>query len=62
MRYELLTDIGGFIWWLLTKFCSTKLEEEQTQEKWSRNIIVFIVAIYLIAYISVKISSNQSCS
>ncbi len=54
MRYEFLIDIGGFIWWLL-KFCSTKLEEEQTKEKWSRNIIVLIVAAYLIAFVSIKI-------
>lgn len=55
MRYELLTDIGGFIWWLLIKFCSTKLEEEQTKENWSRNIIVFVVAGYLIAFVMIKI-------
>jgi hypothetical protein len=55
MRYELLTDIGGFLWWIFIKFCSTKLEEEQTKEKWSRNIIVFIVAAYLIAFVTIKI-------
>jgi hypothetical protein len=55
MRYELLTDIGGFIWWFFIKFCSTKLEEEQTKEKWSRNIIVLIVAAYLIAFATIKI-------
>jgi hypothetical protein len=55
MRYELLTDIGGLIWLLLIKFCSTKLEEEQTKEKWSQNIIVFIVAVYLLAFITIKI-------
>lgn len=55
MRYELLTDIGGFLWWLLVKFCSTKLEEEQTEKKWSRNIAVFIVAVYLLAFITIKV-------
>jgi hypothetical protein len=55
MRYELLTDIGGFIWWLLIRFCSTKLEEEQTKEKWSRNMFVFIVTAYLIGFVTVKI-------
>ncbi len=55
MRYELLADIGGFLWWLLIKFCSTKLKDEQTKKKWSRNIFVFIVAIYLLAFITIKI-------
>ena len=55
MRYELLTDIGGLIWWVFIKFCSTELEKEQTKEKWSRNIIVFIVAAYLITFVTLKI-------
>ncbi len=54
MRYKLLTDIGGFLWWLVVKFCSTKLEDEQVKEKWSRNIIVFILATYLVGFLIVQ--------
>ena len=58
MRYELLADIGGFLWWLLIKFCSTKLKDEQTKKKWSRNIFVFIVAIYLLLLSQLKYFKN----
>lgn len=38
MRYRALTDLGGFLWWLLIKFAKTDLEEEQTKNNWARNI------------------------
>jgi hypothetical protein len=54
MRYILLTDIGGFLWWLVFKFCRTKLEDEQKAENWARNIFILIVFGVLIAIISNK--------
>jgi len=42
MRYELLTNIGGFLWWILIKFCKTNLKSEQTKDKWSRNLFFLI--------------------
>ncbi len=43
MRFQLENDIGGFLWWLLIKFRKTNLKEEQSKEKWSRNIFFLIV-------------------
>ena len=54
MRYSDLTDIGGFIWWVLIKFCRTKLKNEQTKEKWSRNLIVFLITLIFSAFIANK--------
>ena len=55
MRFEDFSDIGGFLWWLLIKFCKTKLEEEQIKERWPRNIIFLLFITYLIAYITIKL-------
>lgn len=44
MRYRLITDLGGFLWWVILRFCKTKLKEEQKQENWARNIL-FLIAI-----------------
>jgi len=54
MRYELLTDFGGFLWWLLIKFCKTNLKEEQSKYKWSRNIFFLIVIGTTLGFIAVK--------
>lgn len=54
MRYELLTDLGGFLWWLFIKFCKTDLKEEQSKEKWSRNIFFLITIGTAIGFIAVK--------
>jgi hypothetical protein len=41
--------LGGFYWWLLVKFCQTKLKEEQAQVNKIRNLIfVFLMNILLI--------------
>jgi hypothetical protein len=54
---EFHADLGGLWWWILIKFCKTKLSEEQTNEKRRRNlfflsflniIFVLIVSIFLI--------------
>ena len=54
MRYELLTDLGGFLWWLFIKFCKTDLKEEQSKDKWSRNIFFLIIIGLIISFIAVK--------
>ena len=43
MRYKDLSDIGGFLWWILIKFKQTNLKEEQSKERWARNIIFLTV-------------------
>jgi len=55
MRYEVFTDIGGFLWWTIIKFCKTDLKKERSKEKWSRNLFFLIILGYLIAFISIKI-------
>ena len=54
MRYELLTDLGGFLWWLLIKFCKTNLKEEQSNDKWSRNTFFFFLLGIALGFIAVK--------
>ncbi len=54
MRYQLESDIVGFLWWLLIKFCKTNLKEEQSKDKWSRNIFLLIVISIIIGFIAVK--------
>ena len=53
MRYEFLTNIGGFIWWIL-KGKRNELKDEQSQKYWSRNLFTLVVAGYILGYISVK--------
>jgi len=54
MRFQLESDIGGFLWWLLIKFCKTNLKEEQSKDKWSRNIFFLIVIGTVLGFVSVK--------
>lgn len=51
MRYTDLSDIGGFLWWLFIKFCKTDLKDEQKENKWSRNILTFLLFGLLIVFI-----------
>ncbi len=55
MRYELLNEIGGFIYWIIFKFCKTKLSEEQNIKNRERNIFIFIISIFILGFISVKL-------
>ena len=55
MRDELLTDIGGFLWWLIVRRCKTELKKEQTKENWSRNYFFLIVIVFLIALMTLKV-------
>jgi len=54
MRYQLESDIGGFLWWLLIRFCKTDLKEEQSKDKWSRNVFFLIAIGTAIGFIAVK--------
>jgi hypothetical protein len=54
MRFRLEAEIGGFLWWLLIKFCKTKLEDEQKEENWSRNIFFLIIIGLVIAFFTIK--------
>lgn len=54
MRYIILSDIGGLLWWFLIRFCKTKLEDEQADGKWARNIFFLCVVGILIAFIVIK--------
>jgi hypothetical protein len=55
MSYKFQALVGGFIWWILIKFCRTKLENEQEEKYDSRNIFLFYVLIIIIGFISVKV-------
>lgn len=57
MRYTDLSDIGGFLWWILIKFRHTKLKEEQSNEKWARNIFFLIVVVVCLGWIVSKVSN-----
>jgi hypothetical protein len=54
MRYIIISDIGGFLWWILIKFCKTNLEDEQAKDKWSRNIFFLTVIGFVMMFIAVK--------
>jgi|GEM_PF-989373 len=53
-KYMLIVEIGGFLWWLLIKFCKTSLEKEQDHKYSARNIFFLCVVFLFIAYIKVK--------
>ena len=57
MRYTDLSDIGGFLWWILIKFRQTKLKEEESNEKWARNIFFLIVVVVCLGWIVSKVSN-----
>ncbi|MEN9909018.1 MAG: hypothetical protein RLZZ540_2167 [Bacteroidota bacterium] len=54
MRYPFLYYFGGFLWWLLIRFCKTNLEDEQAEDKRIRNIVFSIALGMIIAFVSIK--------
>ena len=50
MRFKDLSDIGGFLWWILVKFCNTDLKDERTDDKWGRNIFTLLIIGTFIGY------------
>jgi hypothetical protein len=54
MRYPFLHYLGGFLWWLLIKFCKTNLEDEQAENNRIRNLVFSITLGIVITFISVK--------
>ena len=55
MRYIFLSDIGGFFWWLLIKFCKTNLNDEQAEDKWGRNIFFVLLLFWVVTMVSIKV-------
>jgi hypothetical protein len=55
MRYPFLHYLGGFLWWLIIKFCRTKLEDEQAEQKRVRNILFSIILGLIATFISIKV-------
>lgn len=49
-----IVNFGGTLWWVLIKFCSTKLNEEQTKEKTVRNFIFLGCICYVFAFVTIK--------
>jgi len=54
MRFQLLSDIGGFIYWIIIKFCKSDLEIELAKNNWARNILIFLILFVIVMFISVK--------
>lgn len=54
-RFGFESDIGGFIWWTLARFCKTDLSIEQENNNKTRNIVIFYVVAFIITFLSVKI-------
>jgi hypothetical protein len=54
MRYGIFSDIGGFIYWLVFKFCKSDLQIELSKKNWARNIFITMVTIFIITFLSVK--------
>jgi len=55
MRYTDLTELGGFLWWVLIRFCRTKLKDEQGKDKWSRNIFFLMILFFVVMFLSTKL-------
>ncbi|CAM4368823.1 hypothetical protein GILI108418_16975 [Gillisia limnaea] len=54
MEFELFGEFGGFLWWVLIRFCKTDLKEEQKEDKKPRNLIFLIGLGLLIGFISIN--------
>lgn len=52
--YRYQGQIGGFLWWVLIRFCKTKLEDEQRQSKIARNVFFTYVMLIAMMFIAVK--------
>lgn len=55
MRYRALTDLGGFLWWVIVKFTRTDLKKEQQKDKWGRNLFFLILIFIFINFVLIKI-------
>lgn len=54
MRFPFFHYLGGLLWWLIIKFCRTNLDQEQSDDKWIRNVLFTIFIIILLIFLSVK--------
>ena len=55
MRYPFLHYLGGFIWWILIKFCKTDLTIEQSEDNRIRNILFSLAIGIILGFITVKL-------
>lgn len=55
MSYMFLSYIGGFIFWVVFKFCKTSYNDEIANKNIERNIFVFLVTILIVAFLTIKI-------
>lgn len=55
MRYNDLSDIGGFLYWLLIKRCKTNLSDEKSKDKWARNIFILLFVGTILGFLIFKI-------
>lgn len=51
-----IVDLGGSLWWVLIRFCRTKLSDEHKKEKSARNFVFLIFICYLIAFVTIKLT------
>ncbi|MFN3757541.1 MAG: hypothetical protein ACK4RM_11350 [Flavobacterium sp.] len=54
MRFKIESDIGGFLWWVLIRFCKTDLKEEQSRDQWSRNIFFLMLLVLIVGATFIK--------
>lgn len=47
--------IGGYLWWVLVRFCKSELKDEQQPEKWVRNLFFLIILGLIVAFIVLKV-------
>lgn len=52
-----IVNFGGSLWWILVRFCKTKLSDEHKTEKSARNFIFLIFICYSIIFICLKVTS-----
>lgn len=54
-RFELLNEIGGFLFWIFIKFGRTKLDDELKEQNVPRNILVFCISLVILSYTFYKL-------
>lgn len=59
-RFDLESDIGGLLWWLLVRFCRTDLSTEQEKGNKTRNVVIFYALVISITFLSVKIFDKST--
>ncbi|MFA7445177.1 MAG: hypothetical protein WCY89_04470 [Flavobacteriaceae bacterium] len=58
-RYDWIFNLGGFLWWLFVRFGRTDLEKEQTHKHDFRNFLVVAVLVFVLTFVSVKLTTKS---